>query len=142
MPELRFDAPTHAELVSQVRVWLASVDAEGPTLAGVVDQSATLTKDALVVVAQSAPAPVAASDVVTGLTEMGHKMTDATRDRVIASLDAVERVTDGTIVHRATKGAAETTSKVLFSMNSALAKQFLRQMAGDSDGGAKADPAG
>lgn len=131
MPELRFDADTHPELVSQVRAWLASVDADGPTLTGMIGQSASLTKDALVVVARSAPAPVAASEVVVGLTEMGHKMTDVTRDRVIASLDRMASLTDGTLVHRATKGAADATSRALFAMNGALAKQFLRQLSGD-----------
>ncbi|MDH4171293.1 MAG: hypothetical protein OEW42_17050 [Acidimicrobiia bacterium] len=133
MPELRFEGDTHAELVSQVRAWLGSIEAEGPSLAGVVDQSAALTKDSLRLLAEAAPGELAGSDVVSGLTDMGYKMTDATRDRVLNGLDLLAKATDGTFVGRATKGATDASAKVLFSMNSALAKQFLKQLNTEAD---------
>ena len=58
MPTLSFDGETHDEIVQKVRRWLASIDGDPLARVGVVDvvnQSAELTKDALQVVAQSAP---------------------------------------------------------------------------------------
>ncbi|MGI9600937.1 MAG: hypothetical protein ACR2QE_03565 [Acidimicrobiales bacterium] len=133
MPELRFEGATHDELVSQVRAWLASTEAEGPSVAGVVDQSAAITKDSLRLLAEAAPGELAGSEVVAGLTEMGYKMTDTTRDRVINGLDVLAKATDGTFIGRATKGATDRSAKMLFSMNNALAKQFLRQLAAEED---------
>lgn len=131
MPELRFEGATHDELVSQVRAWLASTEAEGPSVAGVVDQSAALTKDSLRLLAEAAPEPLAGSEVVAGLTDMGYKMTDTTRDRVIDGLNLLAKATDGTFVGKATKGATDAGAKALFSMNTAIAKQFLRQVSSD-----------
>lgn len=131
MPELRFEGATHDELVSQVRAWLDSVEAEGPSLAGVVDQSASLTKDALRLVAEAAPTPLGGNELVNGLAEMGYRMTDNTRDRMLDGLDMLAKVTDGTIVGRATKDATDAGARALFTMNTALAKQFLRQLASE-----------
>jgi len=128
MPELRFEGATHDELVSQVRAWLASTEAEGPSVAGVVDQSAALTKDSLRLLAEAAPGEIAGNEVVAGLTDMGYKMTDATRDRVIEGLDLLAKATDGTFIGKATKGATDAGAKALFSMNTAIAKQFLKQV--------------
>ncbi|MDH3707793.1 MAG: hypothetical protein OES57_17130 [Acidimicrobiia bacterium] len=131
MPELRFEGATHDELVSQVRAWLASTQDDGPSVAGVVDQSAALTKDSLRLLAEAAPEPLAGSEVVAGLTDMGYKMTDATRDRVIDGLNLLAKATDGTVVGKATKGATDAGAKALFSMNTAIAKQFLKQVSNE-----------
>ena len=56
MPEIRFFADTHPELVRQVRVWLESTERER-SAADVVEASADLTKDALRLIAAAAPAP-------------------------------------------------------------------------------------
>ena len=58
MPEIRFSADTHPELVRQVQVWLESTEAER-TATDVVQASADLTKDALRIIAAAAPAPIA-----------------------------------------------------------------------------------
>ena len=67
MPEIRFSADTHPELVRQVQVWLESTEAER-TATDVVQASADLTKDALRIIAAAAPAPIADSDLVKSLT--------------------------------------------------------------------------
>ena len=60
MPQLIFEAETHAELVTQVRRWLATSEAadEGRiSVSDAVTQGAGLTKDALRIVAQPRPPP-------------------------------------------------------------------------------------
>ena len=123
MPELRFSGDSHPDLVRQVRAWLASVDAEtGRSAAEVVETSADLTKDALRLVAASAPAPIAGSDIVDRLTEMGYRVTDVGRDGVLAGLDGLAQVSDGSVVKRASQGGA----KVIYEMNASVAKQLLK----------------
>ena len=125
MPTLSFDGETHGEIVVKVRRWLASLDGEeGSSLsaAEAVNQGAELTKDALRIIAASAPDPVAQSDLVKGLTNMGYKATDTTRSAVIAGLDSIEEMTGGSVVRQAT----ETGRKVVWQMNSTVAKQILR----------------
>ncbi|MBU6217286.1 MAG: hypothetical protein KGR17_11840 [Acidobacteria bacterium] len=127
MPTLSFDGETHGEIVVKVRRWLASLDGEeGSSLsaAEAVNQGAELTKDALRIIAASAPDPVAQSDLVKGLTNMGYKATDTTRSAVIAGLDSIEEMTGGSVVRQAT----ETGRKVVWSMNSTVAKQILRAL--------------
>jgi hypothetical protein len=127
MPTLSFDGETHGEIVVKVRRWLASLDGEeGSSLsaAEAVNQGAELTKDALRIIAASAPDPVAQSDLVKGLTNMGYKATDTTRSAVIAGLDSIEEMTGGSVVRQAT----ETGRKVVLQMNSTVAKQILRAL--------------
>ncbi|MFZ4433014.1 MAG: hypothetical protein ACOYOQ_07420 [Microthrixaceae bacterium] len=127
MPTLSFDGETHGEIVVKVRRWLASLDGEeGSSLsaAEAVNQGAELTKDALRIIAASAPDPVAQSDLVKGLTNMGYKATDTTRSAVIAGLDSIEEMTGGSVVRQAT----ETGRKVVWQMNSTVAKQILRAL--------------
>ncbi len=126
MPEIRFNADTHPELVRQVRVWLDSAEAER-SAADVVDASADLTKDALRIIAASAPAAIADSELVRGLTEMGYRATDLTRDRLLAGLDGLAAVTDGRLVKR----VGETGAKVAYEMNSNVARQLLKSILGD-----------
>jgi hypothetical protein len=127
MPTRSFDGETHGEIVVKVRRWLASLDGEeGSSLsaAEAVNQGAELTKDALRIIAASAPDPVAQSDLVKGLTNMGYKATDTTRSAVIAGLDSIEEMTGGSVVRQAT----ETGRKVVWQMNSTVAKQILRAL--------------
>jgi hypothetical protein len=130
MPQLIFEADTHAELVTQVRQWLATSDssAEGSRLSvsDAVTQGAGLTKDALRIVAAAAPTPVSQNDLVKGLTTMGYKATDVTSKAIVDGLGSVESLTGGSVVRHVTNRGAAT----LWSMNTKVAKQVLRSLAG------------
>ncbi len=125
MPEIRFSADTHPELVRQVKVWLESTENER-TAADVVEGSAELTKDALRLIAAAAPAPLADSELVKGLTDLGHRATDATRDATLSGLDSLAAVTDGRLVNRVSKEGA----KAAYEMNTKVAKQLLKSLLG------------
>jgi hypothetical protein len=124
MPTLSFDAETHTELVSKVRRWLASVDGEEElrTPAEVIGASAELTKDALRIMASAAPAPVAQSEMVKGLTALGYQMTEAASAAMIDAMDALSNVTNERMVKRVRDASAEA----MFEMNKALATQMLK----------------
>ena len=127
MPTVTFEGETHGEIVVKVRRWLASIDnQEGSSLtaAEAVTQGAELTKDALRIIAAAAPEPVAQSDLVKGLTNMGYKATDATKDAVIAGLDSIEEATGGGVVRQ----ASEAGRKVVWQMNTTIARQLLRSL--------------
>ena len=129
MPQLIFDAPTHAELVAQVRSWLASTDTPSAgrlSVGDAVTQGAGLTKDALRIVAAAAPTPVSQNDLVKSLTDMGYKATDVTSKAIVDGLGSVESLTGGSVVRQVTNRGAAT----LWSMNSKVAKQVLRTLAG------------
>jgi hypothetical protein len=129
MPQLIFDAPTHAELVAQVRSWLASTEsnAEGRiSVSEAVTQGAGLTKDALRIVAAAAPTPVSQNELVKSLTDMGYKATDATSKAIVDGLGSVESLTGGSVVRQIT----ERGTGALWSMNTKVAKQVLRTLAG------------
>jgi hypothetical protein len=129
MPQLIFEAETHAELVAQVRRWLAtSEQANGGriSVSDAVTQGAGLTKDALRIVAAAAPEPVAQNDLVKGLTGMGYKATDVTSKAIVDGLGSVEALTGGSVVRHVTNRGAAT----LWSMNTKVAKQVLRSLAG------------
>ena len=129
MPQLIFEGNTHAELVTQVRQWLASMD-ENPdgtlSVSDAITQGAGLTKDALRIIATAAPAPVAQSDVVKSLTDMGYKVTDATSKAMVDGLQSVEALTGGSIVEQ----VSDKSRSTLWSMNQKVAKQVLRTLAG------------
>ncbi len=125
MPEIKFTASTHPELVRQVTVWLEST-ADERSAADVVEESADLTKDALRIIAASAPAAIADNELVRGLTDLGYRATDLTRDRVLAGLDGLAAVTDGRLVKR----VGETGAKAAYEMNSNVAKQLLKSILG------------
>ncbi|MFM7068707.1 MAG: hypothetical protein ACKOYM_04525 [Actinomycetes bacterium] len=125
MPTLSFEGETHGELVVKVRRWLASLEDEAPgNLSAVeaVQQGAELTKDALRIIAAAAPGPVAQSEVVKGLTNMGYKVTDATKDAVVMGLDSLEEATGGSVVRQVSKAGR----KVVWEMNSTVARQVLK----------------
>lgn len=127
MATLSFEGETHQELTQKVRRWLASVDGktEGdPTLSDVVNESAELTKDALRVIASSAPGPIGQSDLMKALTQMGYKATDDLRSAALTGLDALDTATGGSVVKKVT----EAGTQALYEMNGQIAKQVLRSL--------------
>lgn len=129
MATLSFEGETHGEIVQKVRRWLASQAGEEdavPDIHETLNRSAELTKDALAIIASAAPEPVAQSDLVKGLTGLGYKATDATRDAVSAGLDSLEEVTGGGVVRQ----VSTTGRKAVYEMNSQIAKQLLKNLIG------------
>jgi len=126
MPTLSFDGETHDEIVRKVRRWLASVEGqeEHLDLPEAVERASELTKHALTVIAQAAPAPIARTEVVKSLTRMGYEATDSTKRAVIAGLDALSDATEGDVVRRIEKAR----NSVLYEMNAAVARQLLRTL--------------
>ena len=127
MPTLSFEGETHDELVRKVRRWLASVEGSSEEhlhLPEAVERASEITKDALTVVAQAAPAPIARSDIFKALTRMGYEATESTKRAVIAGLDAMDDATEGDVVKR----VQNARNSVLYEMNVAVAKQLLRSL--------------
>ena len=129
MPSLSFEGETHEELVRQVKRWLQSVDGPGAgeriSASEAVERGADLTKEALKIIASAAPGPVATSEVLQRLTEAGYKVTDQTRDTVLASLDAIEQLGGGF-----RREAGDRERNAVYEMNAAVAKQILRTLTG------------
>ena len=126
MPTLSFEGETHDEIVRKVRRWLASVEGQDEhlDLPEAVERASELTKDALTVIAQAAPAPIARSEVVKSLTRMGYEATDSTKRAVIAGLDALSDATEGDVVRRVEKAR----NSVVYEMNAAVARQLLKSL--------------
>lgn len=127
MPTLTFEGETHNEILVKVRRWLASVEGTEAANVSAVDaisQGAEVTKEALRIIATAAPEPIAQSEVVKGLTNMGYKVTDATKDALVSGLDSIEEATGGGVVKQASKAAG----KVVYEMNATMAKQLLRSL--------------
>jgi len=127
MATVSFEGETHDEIVAKVRTWLESAEAGESDTAALISQQAEITKDALRIIAKSAPGPIAESDVVKSLTKMGYKATDATRDAALTALDSLESATGGAVI----KNVADQGSKAMFKMNTTLAKQFLKAVTKD-----------
>ncbi len=127
MATVSFEGETHDEIVGKVRAWHESVDAGETDMAAMINQQAAITKDALRIIAQSAPGPISDSEVLKSLTKMGYKATDATRDAALTALTSLESATGGSMV----KNVADQGSKAMFKMNSAIAKQFLKAVTND-----------
>ena len=121
MPELKFSARTHPELVRQVRDWLATSGGER-SMTDVITESSELTKNALRIIAATAPAPVADSEVVNTLTKLGYRATDITRATLVAGLDSVSGANDGLMV----KTAKKASRTMLFAMTPRAAKQMRK----------------
>jgi hypothetical protein len=125
---LSFEGETHDEIVRKVRRWLASLDGsdEGAPLTPVeaVERASELTKDALTVIARSAPGPVARSEVMKALTRMGYDATEATKKAVVNGLDALADATDGDVVKR----LEGRRNAAVYEMNAAVAKQLLKAL--------------
>ena len=128
MPTLSFEGETHGEIVAKVKRWLASLEGEDAerhlTPAEAVERGAELTKEALRVIAAAAPGPIASSDVVKGLTSLGYRVTDQTRDAVLASLDSLEEMTGGSLVKR----AESARRAAVYEMNAQVARQILKAL--------------
>lgn len=124
MPTLSFEGETHDEIVRKVRRWLASLEGETAHLAlpEAVEKASELTKDALTVIAQAAPTPVARTDVFKALTRMGYEATDATKRAVISGLDALHDAAPGDVVKR----VELARNKAAYEMNAAVARQLLK----------------
>ena len=129
MPTLIFEADTHGELVQQVRRWLASTEAgeDGAiTVTQAVSQGAELTKDALRIIASTAPKPIAQNELVKSLTELGYKATDATKEALVEGLGNVETVTGGSVL----RSARQRGRSAVYEMNTTIAKQILKGLTG------------
>lgn len=127
VPTLMFDGETHDEIVRKVRRWLASIDG-GEHLSPVeaVERASELTKDALGVIAAAAPTPVAQSELVKGLTQLGYEATDQTKRAVTTGLNALNELSGGNLVKRM-EGARRSA---VYEMNVAVAKQVLKAIRG------------
>jgi hypothetical protein len=128
MATLSFEGETHAEIVAKVKRWLTSLEGEEElrTPAEAISAAADLTKEALRLIASSAPAPVAQSEMVKGLTAMGYQVTDAASTAVIDALDAMSEVTGDRVLKR----VRDMGTSAVFEMNKAVAQQILRGMRG------------
>ncbi len=129
MPSLSFEGETHGEIVVKVKRWLASIENNDETLltrVEAIEQGAELTKDALRIIASSAPSPIAQSDILKGLTNMGYKATDATKGALVSGLDSIEEATGGSVVRQVSKAGR----RVAYEMNSTIARQVLKTLRG------------
>jgi hypothetical protein len=130
MPKLIFEAETQAELVTQVRRWLVSLDADEDgsiSVSQAITQGAAVTKDALRIIASSAPKPVAQNEVVKQLTDMGYKATDATSRALVSGLGNVETLTGGSVL----RTVGEKGRGAVYQMNASVAKQILKTLTGN-----------
>ena len=129
MPRVIFEGETHAEIVAQVKRWLASLDQDEDgqiTVQQAIVQGAGLTKDALRIVAAAAPKPIAQNDIVKALTDMGYKATDATDERLVDGLGSVDELTGGSVV----KTVSQRGRNAVYEMNVTVAKQILKALHG------------
>ncbi|MHB8464266.1 MAG: hypothetical protein ACYDH6_21185 [Acidimicrobiales bacterium] len=127
MASLTFEGETHDEILRKVRRWLASVEGDEGTITvtEAVERASELTKDALTVVAQAAPGPIARSEIVKALTRMGYEATDSTKRAVVAGLDALaDAAPDDGLLRRVEKAR----NSVVYEMNAAVARQVLRAL--------------
>jgi hypothetical protein len=123
MATLSFEGETHQEIVSKVKKWLASQSGdERLSASDAVTATADLTKEALRIVAAAAPEPIAQNDIVKALTGMGYKATDASRDAVLQSLNALSTVTGGGLL----KQVSDAQAAAMWEMNQQVAKQVLK----------------
>ena len=129
MPTITFEGETHGEILVKVKRWLASLEdhPEGNLSAvDAIEQGAELTKDALRIIAAAAPGPVAHSELMKGLTNMGYKATDATKSALVSGLDSLEEVTGGGVVKQVSKAGA----RAAYEMNTTVARQLLKSLRG------------
>lgn len=127
MATLSFEGETHGELVTKVRRWLASLEGEEAgdlSPAEAIEQGAELTKEALRIIASSAPEPIAQNEIVKALTGMGYKATDATKRALIDGLDSVEEATGGSVV----KQVRNASRSAVYEMNAQMARQILKSL--------------
>src|SRR5258708_39203065 len=128
MATLSVEGETQDEIVRKVRRWLASLDEEIEQSIGVVEaieRTSELTKDALTVVAQAAPRPIARTEVFKALTRMGYEATDTTKRAAVSGLDALADAGPSTDRASLLKRVEKARNSVVYEMNSAVAKQIL-----------------
>ena len=124
---LSFEGETHDELVRKVRRWLASVDGSSEShlkLPEAVERASELTKDALTIIAKSAPEPIARNEVMKAMTRMGYEATDSTKKAVITGLDALSDASEGDWLKRVERAR----NSVVYEMNAAAARQILKML--------------
>ena len=129
MPKVIFEGDTQAEIVAQVKRWLASTEADldgSISVSQAVEQGAEVTKDALRIIASAAPKPIAENDVVKALTDMGYKATDASKRALVDGLDQVEELTGGSVL----KTVSSKGRNAMYEMNVTIAKQILKSLHG------------
>lgn len=127
MPTLSFEGETHGEIVRKVRRWLASVEGQPASHLSpedAIERASELTKDALGLIAAAAPRPVAESELVKKLTELGYGNITATKQALKTGLAAVHEATGGALVRRV-EGARRAA---VYEMNAAVARQVLRAL--------------
>ena len=127
MPTLTFDGETHGEIVIKVRRWLASIDGETEesiSAVSAIEQGAELTKDALRIIAAAAQSPIARTELMKGLTNLGYKATDTTKDALVSGLDSLEEATGGSVVRQVQKAGR----RAAYEMNSTIARQVLKSL--------------
>ena len=127
MATLSFEGETHGELVVKVRRWLASLEGQESgqlTAHEAIEQGAELTKEALRIIASSAPEPIAQNEVVKALTAAGYKATDATKQVIVDGLDSIEEATGGSVV----KMARDASKSAVYEMNATIARQILKAL--------------
>jgi hypothetical protein len=125
MPTVSFEGSTHQEIVRQVEDWLVTAkvkDDPGPV--EVIRGGADLAKDALRVLANAAPEPMAESDMMKALTDLGYAATDATSDALVESIEALQQVTGDGLV-KEMEGAG---LNAVYKMNKSIAKAILKGM--------------
>jgi len=139
MPTLTFEGDSHRDIIRQVEAWLASAKEDKPLKpTDVVEQGAQLTKDALKVIAASAPEPVADSELVKALTEVGYRATDLTSGIIVESLEQLQDLTGDAVIKQVRSDAASA----VYKMNAGIAKQIIKTMAAQQNQPpAKAKPA-
>ena len=129
MPTLSFEGETHGEIVVKVKRWIASLEGhEDGSISAVeaIEQGAELTKDALRIIAAAAPAPIAQSELMKGLTSMGYKATETTKDALVSGLDSLEEATGGSVVRQVQKAGR----RAAYEMNATIARQVLKSLRG------------
>jgi hypothetical protein len=130
MATLTFEGETHNEIVQKVRRWLASLeggsDESRLTPAEAINQGAELTKDALRIIAQSAPSPVAQTDLWKALADAGYRATESTREALLTGLDTMEEMTGGSVVRKVN----DAGRSAMYGMSEQIARAFLRSFTG------------
>jgi hypothetical protein len=127
MPTLSFDGETHGEILVKVKRWLASLEEQPEgnlTAVEAIEQGAELTKDALRIIASAAPGPIAQSELMKGLTNMGYKATEATKGALVSGLDSIEEATGGSVVKQVSKAGR----RAAYEMNATVARQLLKSL--------------